>query len=105
MKTTTILAWSASLIWSVEGLVAQQRRQSSGPKVVGLETERRHVSDPLARDRMRRRDTVEADLDNEVCSDRNAAAFVGSTNQICLGNTLLHQHDRRHTRPITQVAH
>lgn len=65
MKTTTILAWSASLIWSVEGLVAQQRRQSSGPKVVGLETERRHVSDPLARDRMRRRDTVEADLDNE----------------------------------------
>jgi hypothetical protein len=52
-----------------EGLTLQRR--TNGPaRVVGLPIQRRELSDPLARDRLRRRaGTVSETLDNEVYRD------------------------------------
>ncbi|KAK3375456.1 aspartic peptidase domain-containing protein [Podospora didyma] len=63
MKTTSFLAVAASIIVSAEALVLQQKQ--NGPRVVGLETERRPAVNPIHRDRLRRRGTVVVNLDNE----------------------------------------
>ncbi|KAI0180035.1 aspartic peptidase domain-containing protein [Hypoxylon sp. FL1284] len=62
-STTTALAFAASLL----ALPAEARNlpSISQPKVINLSTQRRAVSDPIARDRMRRRDTTTATLDNQ----------------------------------------
>ncbi|KAK3334001.1 aspartic peptidase domain-containing protein [Cercophora scortea] len=64
MKTTTLLALAASFLSSTHALAVQKRQDD--PKVVGLQTERRSISNPLTRDRIRRkRDTLVVGLDNE----------------------------------------
>lgn len=66
MKLISILAIAASLsLPCVEGLVLQ-KRVAGPPRVVGFPLQRRSVPDPVARDRLRRRDTVMVTLDNEV---------------------------------------
>ncbi|KAK0645926.1 aspartic peptidase domain-containing protein [Cercophora newfieldiana] len=63
MKTSTTLAVAASLLLAVEGLAVEQRQ--NGPKVVGMETVRIPARNPVHRDKLRRRGTVEVGLDNE----------------------------------------
>ncbi|KAI1467019.1 acid protease [Daldinia caldariorum] len=65
MKSTIVLA----LVASISAIPADARNLQSStgrPKVVSLTTERKTISDPLRRDRLRRRDgTFRATLDNE----------------------------------------
>jgi hypothetical protein len=69
MKVLGAFAVVAGLLLScTEGLALQKR--SDGPlRVVGLPIQRREVLDPVARDRLRRRGTVNEPLDNEVNDD------------------------------------
>ncbi|KAL7626825.1 hypothetical protein AAE478_003599 [Parahypoxylon ruwenzoriense] len=63
-STTTVLALAASIL-----TVPTDARNLPGsihaPKVVSLATQRKTISNPVERDRLRRRDTVRAELDNE----------------------------------------
>ncbi|KAI2785292.1 acid protease [Daldinia loculata] len=65
MKSTIVLA----LVASVSAIPANARNlqsSTSHPKVISLATERKTISDPVRRDRLRRRDgTFRAELDNE----------------------------------------
>jgi hypothetical protein len=65
MKHISTLALAASSIIGAEAINLQKR--SNGPlKVVEHEIERKHVENPLMRDRLRRRqNTISEDLDNE----------------------------------------
>jgi len=65
MKHISTLALAASTIIGAEAINLQKR--SNGPlKVVEHEIERKHVENPLMRDRLRRRqNTISEDLDNE----------------------------------------
>lgn len=68
MKTTTAkLALAAGLLSLEANAAAVDRRRNGAPKVVGFGIQRTTtVRDPVARDRLRRRGTVETDLDNLV---------------------------------------
>ncbi|KAK0622914.1 candidapepsin-3 [Immersiella caudata] len=63
MKTSTTLATAASLLAVVEGATVNQRRNA--PRVVGMETQRIPARNPIHRDKLRRRGSVEVGLDNE----------------------------------------
>ncbi|KAG6364573.1 hypothetical protein INS49_006175 [Diaporthe citri] len=65
MKCTTILALSASIISSVEGISLRKRTDGATPRVLGLPTQRKTVANPHKRDQLRRRASVTANLDNE----------------------------------------
>ncbi|KAK4175965.1 aspartic peptidase domain-containing protein [Triangularia setosa] len=73
MKTATFLAVAAALAahTTVDALSlpsttpTQQRRDGSGPRVVGMDIERRTPKSPLHRDKLRKRGSVEVDLDNQ----------------------------------------
>ncbi|KAK0732718.1 aspartic peptidase domain-containing protein [Apiosordaria backusii] len=72
MKTATFLAVAASLTaQTIDALsvpsttMTTQRRDGSGPRVVGMGIERRTPKNPLHRDKLRRRGSVEVNLDNE----------------------------------------
>ncbi|KAJ9198492.1 hypothetical protein DTO027B5_2755 [Paecilomyces variotii] len=64
MKVAAFLCLAASLAASVDAL---ELRQRDVPAVVGLDFQRKHVSDPVTRDRVRRKrdKTVTETLDNE----------------------------------------
>ncbi|ROW12322.1 hypothetical protein VMCG_00795 [Cytospora schulzeri] len=65
MKCTTLLALVATtMITSVEG-INLRKRTDGAPRVVGMETQRKTVTNPHKRDQLRRRGTVTATLDNE----------------------------------------
>ena len=63
----TSLAVGAALLWMATEAASIQRRTSDtpAPKVVGMTTQRRAISDPLSHDRIRRRGTVESTLSNQ----------------------------------------
>ncbi|CAJ2510049.1 Uu.00g059490.m01.CDS01 [Anthostomella pinea] len=64
MRSTTIFALAAGII----SLPAEARNIPSvlgKPKVVSMSTQRKPISNPVNRDRLRRRGTIQADLDNE----------------------------------------
>ncbi|KAL2263884.1 hypothetical protein VTK26DRAFT_4561 [Humicola hyalothermophila] len=63
MKAAALLAVAASVTQTVHGL--SLRKRQDGPKVVGLETERRAPRHPIHRDKLRKRDPVEVGLDNQ----------------------------------------
>ncbi|KAK3313551.1 aspartic peptidase domain-containing protein [Apodospora peruviana] len=66
MRASFALAAAASFLSATtEGLVLQQKHHGPGPKVVAMDIERRQTTNPLHRDRLRKRATVEAALDNE----------------------------------------
>ncbi|KUI64884.1 putative aspartic-type endopeptidase opsB [Cytospora mali] len=64
MKCTTILALAATIISTTEG-INLRKRTDGAPRVVGMETQRKPVTNPHKRDQLRRRGTVTANLDNE----------------------------------------
>lgn len=64
MKTYTFLAAAATILSSAEGLTLE-RREDGPPKVVSMGIQRKPTTDPVQRDRLRRR-AVQAQLDNEV---------------------------------------
>jgi hypothetical protein len=67
MKTSTVLAAATSIL-STHAITLQKRTDGVAPRVVQHSIERRHVADPLRRDRnrIRRRDgTITVSLDNE----------------------------------------
>lgn len=64
MKCTTIVALVATMMTSAEG-INLRKRTDGAPRVVGMETQRKTVTDPNKRDQLRRRGTVSANLDNE----------------------------------------
>ncbi|GAB1320160.1 hypothetical protein MFIFM68171_10370 [Madurella fahalii] len=63
MRTSTLLAVTASLVQTIKGSSLRQR--DDGLKVVGLDMERRAARNPVHRDKLRKRDTVSVDLDNK----------------------------------------
>ncbi|KAI3390749.1 hypothetical protein diail_8712 [Diaporthe ilicicola] len=65
MKCTTILALSATAISAVEGISLRKRTDGVAPRVLGMPTQRKKVTNPHKRDQLRRRGTVTANLDNE----------------------------------------
>ncbi|KAH8843317.1 hypothetical protein MCOR27_002369 [Pyricularia oryzae] len=68
MRLIASLALAASLASSTTNGSTIPRRASgtpAAPRVIGLETERQHIPNPLERDRLRRRAAVMATLDNE----------------------------------------
>ena len=68
MRTAATLAIAIGLLsTAIEGLVLTPRQD--GRKVVGLQTERKPVVNPLHRDKLRRRDPLSVGLDNEVRPD------------------------------------
>lgn len=64
---TTCIAVATALLWTTTEATSIPRRRAdtSAPKVVGMSTERRAISDPLGHDRIRRRGTVESSLSNQ----------------------------------------
>jgi hypothetical protein len=70
MRGFQALAIVAGLLSPCTEALTLQRRTNGPARVVGLPIQRREVSDPLTRDRLRRRaGTVSETLDNEVNSD------------------------------------
>ncbi|RAL67478.1 hypothetical protein DID88_008233 [Monilinia fructigena] len=69
MRTTTFIAAAVGLLSTCTDAIQLQRRTDGPAKVVGLDVVRRHVENPLARDKLRklkrRSKTVTATLDNE----------------------------------------
>ncbi|KAI6376525.1 hypothetical protein MCOR25_002737 [Pyricularia grisea] len=68
MRLIASLALLASLASSVTNGSSIPRRDSSAPaalRVVSMPMERQHISNPLERDRLRRRSSITATLDNE----------------------------------------
>ncbi|KAK4196729.1 putative candidapepsin precursor [Triangularia verruculosa] len=72
MKTGTFLAVAASFAAQTIDAVSlpsttpvAQRRDDSKPKVIGMDIERSSPKNPLHRDKLRRRGSVEVNLDNE----------------------------------------
>ncbi|KAI0841573.1 acid protease [Hypoxylon sp. FL0890] len=63
-STTTVLALAASIL-AVPTAARNIPSTIGQPKVISLATQRKHISNPIRRDRIRRRDTVRAELDNE----------------------------------------
>ncbi|KAK3953592.1 aspartic proteinase [Pseudoneurospora amorphoporcata] len=55
MRTTTVLALTASLLSTTKAFTIRQKEDAGAPKVVSLQTERRFVPDPVAQNRLRRR--------------------------------------------------
>lgn len=66
MRSTTSLLVLAAGMLSAPANALNLRKSNGQSKVVSLSTERKPVTDPVRRDRLRRRDTVTAELDNEV---------------------------------------
>ena len=71
MKGLSIVTIVASLLSLQTDAIELHRRTDGPPRVVGFPVHRKHVSNPLYRDRLRRRvekraGTVQATLDNEV---------------------------------------
>lgn len=64
MKSITLLAFAATLL-STTAAINLQKRSEGSSRVVSLSTQRRTVTNPVERDRLRRRGSVQADLDNE----------------------------------------
>jgi hypothetical protein len=73
MRTSTVVALAASVLSTSTDALTVQERAAESAKVVGMSLERRAVSDPIKRDRLRRRGEVKATLDNEVCGPRDGA--------------------------------
>ncbi|KAI1143903.1 acid protease [Hypoxylon sp. FL0543] len=65
MKTTTTALALAASILVVPAAARNIPSSISQPKVISLATQRKPISNPIRRDRLRRRDTVRAELDNE----------------------------------------
>lgn len=66
MKSATTLAVLASALIAVTNGLVLQKRTDGPPRVISMATERRRISNPAQRDRLRRRTTaVAASLDNE----------------------------------------
>ncbi|KAK3115075.1 hypothetical protein LTR53_005941 [Teratosphaeriaceae sp. CCFEE 6253] len=69
MRTFTTLAAAASILSTGHAINLLERRDGTAPRVVQHDIQRRHVENPVARDRARMRkrqsNTVEVDLDNE----------------------------------------
>ncbi|KKY25437.1 putative candidapepsin-4 precursor [Diplodia seriata] len=66
MRCTAALTLATGLISLTDGLQLA-KRTNSAPRVIGAEIQRRHVSNPVERDQQRRRrkrDTLQATLDN-----------------------------------------
>ena len=66
MRNSTILALALYYFSTCTDAVALQKRAERAPRVVGFPLERRTIQDPVSRDRLRRRGTVSATLDNLV---------------------------------------
>jgi hypothetical protein len=66
MKTITVAALVAGLLSTSTDALAVEKKSTYSSKVVSMETLRQKVSDPLQRDRLRRRGSLQASLDNEV---------------------------------------
>ncbi|KAI1492130.1 aspartic peptidase domain-containing protein [Biscogniauxia mediterranea] len=65
MRSTAAFALVASIISSVTVEARNIQKDVGQPKVVNLSTQRKAVPNPVYRDRLRRRGTVRATLDNE----------------------------------------
>ena len=79
MKATIFLAGVASILSSAEGLNLP-KRQDGPSRVVSLDIERKTFTNPVQRDRVRRRDAVEASLDNEVSAYCSCRGFHSPPN-------------------------
>ncbi|KAH8600857.1 aspartic peptidase domain-containing protein [Bisporella sp. PMI_857] len=64
MRFYSTLAIAAGIFLSSTNALSLQQKSDGRPKVVGLPVQRRSHPDPVARDRIRRRGTVSATLDN-----------------------------------------
>jgi hypothetical protein len=79
MKGSTTFAIAASLLCTFTDAIQLHRRTDGPPRVVGFPVQRKSISNPVSRDRLRRRaDTVQATLDNEVSRD-NQTVFSDLT--------------------------
>jgi RNase P protein component len=68
MKGASTFAIAASLFSTYTEAINLVERANGAPRVVGFPVQRKEVSNPLLRDRLRRRSTttIQATLDNEV---------------------------------------
>jgi RNase P protein component len=79
MRTTTIIVAAVGILSGCTEAIQLQRRTDGPPRVVGFDVERRAVSNPLKRDRIRRRsNTVTATLDNEVGGHFHSSLLPGA---------------------------
>ncbi|KAK6079283.1 aspartic-type endopeptidase opsB 1 [Seiridium cupressi] len=65
MKSASVAALVAGLFATSTDALTMGERSTGPSKVVGMDLQRRKVSDPIKRDRLRRRGSVEASLNNE----------------------------------------
>lgn len=71
MKGVGTLVIAAGLLSAPAGAIQLHKRTDGPARVVGFPIERRSISNPLLRDRLRRRsETVQVSLDNEVSQAR-----------------------------------
>lgn len=71
MKGIQAFIFGAGLLATGAQAISLAKRTDGPPKVLGLDIERKLVADPIARDRLRRRGTVQTSLDNEVGGGRH----------------------------------
>ncbi|KAH8682999.1 aspartic proteinase precursor [Tricladium varicosporioides] len=65
MRSLSVFAVAAGLLSTFTEGIHLQKRADGPPRVVGFPVQRKTVVDPVRRDRLRRRGTVQATLDNE----------------------------------------
>ncbi|ORY59084.1 aspartic proteinase precursor [Pseudomassariella vexata] len=65
MKSTTVFALAAGLLSTSSDALSLKKRSTGQSKVVGMDTQRKKITNPLQRDRLRRRGSATAELDNE----------------------------------------
>ncbi|KAI1854845.1 hypothetical protein JX266_000963 [Neoarthrinium moseri] len=65
MKSTTVAALVAGVLSASSEALTLRERSTVPSRVVGMDVQRKKVSDPVNRDRLRRRGTAQASLDNE----------------------------------------
>ena len=80
MKSLISIALAAGLLVAPASAIHLHKRTDGAARVVGFPIQRRDISDPVSRDRLRRRsETVQVSLDNEVSwntSSGCASAYV-----------------------------
>lgn len=80
MRGVSTFAVAATLLSTCTEGIQLSKRTDGPPRVVGFPVSRRTISDPVARDRIRRRaETVQATLDNEVSGRKEKDYGVGLT--------------------------
>lgn len=90
MKSTVMAGLLAGLLSApTHALAVPPQSRDTPSRVVGMDVQRRKITNPLQRDKLRRRGTAQATLDNEVCSQPTRLSVRVYLHCVLLAGSLL----------------